>query len=206
MPVAKPNPMNIVTEQMVHVAAPETKIPAAWAKHFDKFLPQYGITTKADIAMFLGQTAHESGGYTRLDENLNYSADGLIATWPKRYTRTLANAHARKPELIANHVYSGRMGNINPGDGWRFKGKGIIQLTGRDNHTAFGKTIGKSAEEARVYLESAEGMVHAACWFWKVNNLSAHQNNVEQATQIINNGQKGIEDRKRRYSRVMNLT
>lgn len=204
-PVSKPG-MGGVTPEMVHTAAPETRIPEAWAKHFNKWLPLYDITTKADIAMFLAQTAHESAGYTRLDENMNFSADGLLKTWPSRYTRSLANAHARKPELIANHTYQNRMGNNQPGDGWRFKGKGIIQLTGRDNHTAFGRTIGKTAEEARIYIENAEGMTHAACWFWKVNNLSMHQSNVERATRIINNGLHGLEDRKRRYARVMNLT
>lgn len=197
--------MQIVTATQIKAACPETKIADAWAVHFNKWLPQFGIISKADVAMFLAQVGHESQGLTVLDENMNYSADGLLKTWPKRYTRTLANAHARKPELIANHVYSGRMGNIYPGDGFRFKGKGIIQLTGRDNHTAFGKTIGMTAEQARQYIETAEGMTHAACHYWKVNNLSMHQSNVERATQVINNGQKGIDDRKRRYSRVLNL-
>lgn len=197
--------MGVVTVQMVKAAAPETKIPEAWAEHFNRWLPSYGITAKADVAMFLAQCGHESGGLCRLHENMNYSADGLMKTWPSRYTRALAAQHARKPELIANHVYQGRMGNVKPGDGWRFKGCGIIQLTGRDNHTAFGKSINMTAEEARRYLETASGMTHAACWFWKTNNLSAHSANVEKATQIINNGQKGIADRKARYARVINL-
>lgn len=199
------DPKGIVTVQMVRAVAPETKIPEAWDVHFNRWLPAYGITAKADVAMFLAQCAHESRGFTRLHENMNYSQSGLMKTWPSRYTRTLAAQHARKPELIANHVYQGRMGNVKPGDGWFFRGCGIIHLTGRYNHTEFGKTINMTAEQAREYIETASGMVHAACWFWKENKLSAHSSNIEKVTQIINNGQKGIADRKARYSRIINL-
>lgn len=195
---------NIVTPQLIKLSAPETRIPKDWADVFNRWLEIYGFTSRPNIAMILSQTAHESSGFTRLTENLNYSASLLRKTWPKRYTTALANAHARKPELIANHTYGDRLGNINPGDGYKFRGRGLIQLTGRSNYTNFAKSIGITPDAAITYLQTADGAVHSSLWFWQTNSLSLLESNVEAATRKINGGYNGLDDRKARYFRVLN--
>ncbi|WP_444668475.1 glycoside hydrolase family 19 protein [Cereibacter changlensis] len=188
-------------------AAPESRNAEAWVTLLNKHLPAYQITGNFREAMFLAQCAHESSGFTRFEENLNYSAKGLRKTFPKYFpTQALADQYARKPQMIANRVYANRMGNVNPNDGYFFRGLGVIQLTGRDNYTAFGKSISKSAEEAREYMGNAEGMLVSALWFWQANSLNRYAdiNNVEACTKAINGGLNGLEDRKRRYARIIN--
>lgn len=195
---------NIVTTQMVRHAAPETKIPSDWVKLFEQHLPAYNINQRHDVAMFLAQTAHESSGYTRLEENLNYSWQGLRRTFGKYYpSDALAKAEQYKPKLIANRCYGGRLGNIKPGDGYLFRGRGIIMLTGRNNYNYYGKLFGMTAEELAANMVHADIMVQVACSYWRINGLSLNQMNVEQATKKINGGYNGLEDRKARYTRII---
>lgn len=200
---------NNISVSEFKTACPSNKEPDQWVSVLNEVLPEYGIITLKDQYMFLAQTGHESNDYRSLYENLNYSAAGLRATWPSRYNVALSNAHARKPELIAETVYGGRLGNSKKGDGWTYRGLGIIQATGYNNHAAFGKTKGMTALEARQYMESSKkGMIEFACWFWKVNGISKHANalDIERCTRIINGGLNGLTDRRRRLNRLLNKT
>ena len=176
-------------------------------------LPNYNINTVERVADFIGQCAHESGNFTTLNENLNYSAQGLAGTWPSRfavldssghpikpYTPTaLAKSIERKPELIANNVYANRLGNgdTDSGDGWKYHGGGLIQLTGKENYANFGATVNMSAEDVVAYAQTFDGAVQTACWFWATHKLNqyADSGDIETMTQRINGGLNGIDDR-----------
>lgn len=164
-------------------------------------LAEWGIDTPLRMAHFLAQTAHESGGFRLIEENLNYSADGLNKIFPKYFVRAGrdANEFARKPEAIANIVYASRMGNGAPesGDGWKFRGRGLIQLTGRNNYTAFAEACDMDIEEAVEYLTTPEGAIESAAWFWDENDLNtlADRDDVTAVTKRINGGTIGLDDR-----------
>lgn len=166
-----------------------------------KIFPKYQINTKERISMFIGQCAHESGEFNLMVENLNYSASGLLKTFAKYYRANpaLAQQHERKPELIANYVYANRMGNGAPasGDGWRFRGQGFIQLTGRENHTLFARFLNISLEEELLYIRTLEGALEASCWFWTSRNLNSYADriDIEGATKVINGGKNGLRER-----------
>lgn len=181
----------------------------AWHKAMVNIFPKYKIDTPERIAGFLAQCAHESQNFKILEENLNYSADGLNKIFPKYFIKAGRNAaeFARQPEKIANVVYSGRMGNTQPGDGWRFKGRGPIQLTGRDNYTNFGKTINKSAEQVVEYIQTKQGAIESACWYWNSRNLNkvADAGDIVTMTKLINGGTIGLEDRKKHYLHALEV-
>lgn len=193
----------MITLDQLKKIIPTNKEPEAWLDVLLEVLPKYGIDTPMRLAGFLAQTAHESADYKLLEENLNYSAAQLQKTWPKRFDASTASQFARKPEAIANKVYSDRMGNGSAasGDGWRFRGRGIKQLTGRDNYTAFGKSVNMTAEKAAEYLTTKKGAVESAAWFWKTNNLNrfADVGDIVGLTKAINGGDIGLADRKKRY-------
>jgi putative chitinase len=193
----------MITLDQLKKIIPTNKEPEAWLEVLLEVLPRYDINTPMRLAGFLAQTAHESADYKLLEENLNYSAAQLQKTWPKRFDASTASQFARKPEAIANKVYSDRMGNGSAasGDGWRFRGRGIKQLTGRDNYTAFGKSVGITAEKAAEYLTTKKGAVESAAWFWKTNNLNrfADVGDIVGLTKAINGGDIGLADRKKRY-------
>ena len=186
-----------------------------WYDALCEILPKYGITNERRVAHFLSQTAHESGGYKRLEENLNYSAKALRAVFGRYFgpaPKRDADEYHRQPEMIANYVYMDefrkyKMGNTEDGDGWRFRGRGLKQLTGRENYTRFGKSIGMSAEEAAEYVATPGGAVESACWFWDANNLNdiADSDDVKRMTKKINGGTIGLEDRQKRYVHAMKV-
>lgn len=182
-----------------------------WHKAFLKYFDKYDITTTERIAGFLAQCCHESGDFTIVEENLNYSASGLNRVFSKYFARAGRDAtqYARQPEKIANLVYGNRMGNGGPetGDGYRFRGRGPIQLTGRDNYTRFGKTIGKTAEEAAEYMQTTDGALESALWFWKTNNLNAYcdRGDIIGMTKRINGGTNGLSDRKRHWAHALSV-
>jgi putative chitinase len=152
------------------------------------------------MAAFLAQTAHESGGYRAIKENLNYKAASLRKVFPKYFpTDDLATAYAQKPEMIANRVYGGRMGNgdEHSGDGWKFCGRGLIQLTGKDNYTRYAQSLEIGLDEASEHLTTFEGCVQSAAWFWEANNLNqwADKGDILTLTKRINGGTIGLEDR-----------
>lgn len=141
----------------------------------NEYLPKYDIKTKAQVSCFLGQCAVESGGFTVFKENLNYSAKGLCSTWPKRFpTLDSALPYERKPELIANKVYSGRNGNgdSSSGDGYKFIGRGCIQLTGRFNYESFARSIDLSIEHVIAHMETIDGAIDAGGYYWHRENLN----------------------------------
>ena len=170
-------------------------------KYLIKFCDKYQINTDNRINMFLAQLAHESGNFVFRTENLNYSDTGLRTVFGKYFTEATAKQYARKPEQIANIVYANRMGNKEAGDGWKFRGRGYIQLTGKDNYTRFANSIGKSVDETIKYLETTEGCVESACWFWFVNNLNilADKCDMVACTKKINGGTNGLAHRTKMY-------
>ena len=180
-----------------------------WCEALNKILPDYEINTPARIAAFVAQTAHESGGYTALHENLNYKAESLCRVWPKYFNSGNANDYAHQPEKIANRAYANRMGNGDEasGDGWKYCGRGLIQLTGRSNYQAFADGIETDIGEIPAFLQTFEGAIQSACWFWETNNLNkwADAGDIEKMTRIINGGTIGLEDRKRHYEHALHV-
>jgi putative chitinase len=180
-----------------------------WYSALASILPEYNINSEQRVAMFLAQTTHESADYTALHENLNYGAKGLMTTWPKRFDAAKAAACERKPELIANVVYSNRMGNGDEasGDGWKYRGRGILQITGHDNYKQFSMdTFGDDRIlNTPDYLEHEEYAVKSACWFWKRNYLNdlSDKGDIKTVTLRINGGTHGIDDRQARYDRIL---
>lgn len=156
------------------------------------------------VAAFLAQIAHESGGFNAIIENLNYSKEGLRKVFPKYFPNDeIAAQYARKPEKIANRVYANRMANgpEESGDGWKFRGRGLIQLTGRDNYTKFSEDLGISLDDTIAYLETPNGAVSSAGWFWDNNNLNSYCDREDfiGLTKRINGGTIGLEDRQHHY-------
>jgi len=181
-----------------------------WVKALNMILPDYQINTPQRVAAFIAQTAHESGNYVFLRENLNYKAASLRRVFPKYFpTDELAAQYANKPERIANRVYANRMGNgpEESGDGWRYCGRGLIQLTGKNNYTAFGESIETPVEEVTQYLETFEGAVQSGCWFWETNNLNkwADASDIKTMTKVINGGYIGLEDRIKHYEHALHV-
>jgi len=181
-----------------------------WYHALQQLLPDYEIDTAERIAAFLAQCAHESGGFTAIKENLNYRAVTLRNVFPKYFpTDELANQYAQKPEAIANRVYANRMGNGSEasGDGYRYCGRGLIQVTGRDNYTWFADSLEITPEDASEYMETFEGAAQSACWFWETNNLNqwADRGDIVTLTKRINGGTIGLEDRKKHYEHALHV-
>ena len=184
---------------------------AEWYDAMQRVLPKWNIDTVDRVAGFIAQTSHESGGYSVLTENLNYSAEALDKIFPKYFKRAGRDArnYHRQPEKIANVIYANRMdnGGTDSGDGWRFRGGGILQLTGRYNYTQFGKAEGMSAEEATEFVRSPIGALASACWFWDTNNINKYCDNqdITGMTKRINGGTIGLEDRKKHYAHALEV-
>jgi putative chitinase len=160
------------------------------------------------IASFLAQVAHESGGFNFTKENLNYSADGLQKVFGKYFPNAdTATAYARQPEKIANKVYANRMGNGDEasGDGYKYCGRGLIQLTGKNNYTKYAAAVKKELTEAVSYLETPAGAVSSAGWFWSTNNLNdyADKDDIIGMTKRINGGTNGLDDRTALYKTAL---
>ena len=171
-----------------------------WHEALDQLLPDYGIDTPLRVAHFVAQCAHESGNFVFIKENLNYKAASLQKIFGKYFpTPELAQQYANKPERIANRIYANRMGNgpETSGDGFRYCGRGLIQLTGKDNYTFFAGSLSISEAEAAEYLATFEGAAQSACWYWEQNNLNrfADANDTKGLTRAINGGYIGLEDR-----------
>ena len=181
-----------------------------WYEALSNVLPEYEINTSERVAAFLAQCTHESGGFKRLKENLNYKWESLRRVFPKYFpTDELAQEYAHKQEQIANRVYGSRMGNgdESSGDGFRYCGRGLIQLTGKNNYTKFAESIGMAVEEVPSLLETFEGAVKSACWFWKTNNLNQYADvgDILTMTKRINGGTIGLEDRIKHYNHALEV-
>jgi putative chitinase len=206
--------MSLLTEAQLAAMIPTNKEVAEWCAALNEMLPKYDITTDKRIAGFISQCAHESMDFRVLQENLNYKEATLLKVFPRYFGPGKENAaeYAGKPEKIANYVYmdkhrskAGALGNVKDGDGWLFSGKGLKQVTGRSNTTAFGKTVGMTAEEAAAYLLTKKGALESALWFWNSRNLNEVADTGDQVrlTKIINGGDIGLADRQARYARAM---
>jgi putative chitinase len=181
-----------------------------WYNALCEILPVYEINTPERVAAFIAQCAHESGGFKFLKENLNYRAESLMRTFPRHFkSLDEAKRYERKPEMIANKVYADRMGNSNEasGDGFRYLGRGLIQLTGKNNYTLFAAAIDTPLEEIPEYLQTFEGAIQSACWFWEQNSLNqwADKKDILTLTKRINGGTIGLEDRIKHYNHALHL-
>lgn len=171
-----------------------------WYDAICEICPEYEINTPVRLAAFIAQCAHESGNFRILRENLNYKAASLMKTWPKHFpTMEIAKQYEKKPEKIANRAYANRMGNRDEasGDGWRYLGRGLIQLTGKENYQWFAASLEMDVEDLPEYMGTFEGAVQSACFFWETNNLNqwADQKDILTLTKKINGGTIGLSNR-----------
>ena len=204
--------MNLTLTQLQQLL-PRNPYVAQWHSALSQLLPDYSIDTAKRIAAFIAQCSHESAGFTALKENLNYKAATLRKIFPKYFpTDELAQQYAglpNKQQAIANRVYANRMGNGDEtsGDGYKFCGRGLIQLTGKDNSSWFAASLEISVEEASEYLQTFEGAAQSACWFWDTNNLNhfADSADILTLTKRINGGTIGLEDRKMHYEHAKHV-
>lgn len=204
----------MITLEQFSAMIKRNKEPEAWFEAAVPMFEKYEINTPNRIAGFMAQCAHESGDFTTLEENLNYSEKALNSVFGRYFGKGKRNAkdYARDPKKIANYVYQdefrssrGALGNTNAGDGWLFRGRGIKQLTGRNNYTAFAKTLGMSAEEAAEYVATPKGALESACWFWATNKLDRFADAGDNVglTKKINGGTIGLDDRNKRWNAAL---
>ena len=204
--------MDFFTEDTVRQLIPKVKNFDDWYSNLIDILPEYDIDTPKRVAAFMAQCGHESGGFTLMQENLNYSAKGLVGTFKKYFpTEAHAKPYERKPEMIANRVYANRMGNGDEasGEGWYFRGRGIIQITGKNNYTKCSQSLFESnvlVENPDLLLES-EYAIHSACWFWSAARLNelADIGDMKTMTKRINGGYIGLEDRIHHYNHAIEI-
>jgi putative chitinase len=200
----------MITFEQLKEIIPNNNNVEQWHQALTQLLPDYGIDTPQRQAAFLAQCAHESGGFNAIRENLNYKAASLQKTFPKYFpTPELAEQYAKQPEKIANKVYANRMGNgdESSGDGWRYCGRGLIQLTGRNNYQLFAESLDTTLESVVEYLATFEGAVQSACWFWETNDLNtlADSGDIKSMTKRINGGYIGLEDRIKHYEHALEV-
>lgn len=220
--------MPITSQQLLQILPNAGQVAGVFVPVLNTAMNRYQIMGQKRIAAFIAQIGHESGQLTRLVENLNYSADGLANTWPNRYAepdgkggylkvlvkdrqRNKPNALglrlAGKPEQIANNVYAGRMGNTAPGDGWKYRGRGLIQLTGKTNYRLCGEALSLDLLTQPELLEKPQHACMAAAWFWSSNGLNSVVDKVdlETITRRVNGGLTGLADRQAIYARALKV-
>lgn len=183
--------LKVSVQAVLRALAPslQADVVDRWVDALDEPMAKAAIVTPNRIACFLGQAAHESAGFTRLEENLNYSAQRLCEVWPSRFPNLLSAApFERNPKALANNVYGGRMGNEEPNDGYEFRGSGIFGLTGRSNATRFGQSVSMLPEQAAAWARTIPGAAASAAWFWTDNNLNrlADGWQITNMTRLIN--------------------
>jgi putative chitinase len=201
--------MELTLEQLKQLL-PKNPYIEHWHETLSILLPDYEINTPQRMAAFIAQCSHESGGFTAIRENLNYKAETLRRIFPKYFPDdAIAKAYAGKQELIANKVYANRMGNgdMESGDGYRYCGRGLIQLTGKSNYQAFADSLEMNVEDVPEYLGTFEGAAQSACWFWETNNLNqwADKGDIVTLTKRINGGTIGLEDRIKHYEHTLHV-
>ena len=200
---------------------PHAKEPQGWAAALAALLPRYGIATPPRLAAFLAQCGHESEGFTHLEENLNYTkVETIVAVFRHDFDRNrdkkidtseiaFAQQFVRQPEKLANYAYANQNGNgpEESGDGWKFRGRGCLQVTGRQNYQLLAVAIGRTLEQTVFYLETVEGAVESACWFWRLHNLNplADAGDTVALTRRINGGLNGLQERHRLYLQALDL-
>jgi len=200
-----------VTLELLQYICPKTKtsILEVYVEPLNTVAEYYEmLANESRLSGFLAQIIHESGGFNFVIENLNYSKDGLRKIFPKYFpTDELAIQYARQPERIANRVYANRMGNgpEQSGDGWKFRGRGLIQLTGKNNYSRLANDLGISIDETVIYLETPSGAASSAGWFWDNNNLNQYcdSGDFTTLTKRINGGTNGLQDRLHHYEKII---
>ena len=201
--------MPITQQQLLQILPNADPVAGVFVPVLNTAMGKYSIITPARIAAFLAQVGHESGQLTALVENLNYSAQALLSCWPARFTAALASQVARQPEKIANIVYADRMGNGSTasGDGWSYRGRGLIQVTGRANYAKCGEALGLDLIGNPDLLAQPANAALSAGWFWSINGLNtlADAGNFTQITQRVNGGQNGAADRLAIYQRALKV-
>jgi len=194
-------------QQFQKAAGISAGLAARWFPHIDAAMSQFGISAVEDTAMFIAQVGHESSGFTLLVESFNYSVDGLKKTFGHRLTdyqcemlgRVPGKQVAHQPQ-IANIVYGGRNGNKAPGDGWRYRGRGLLQITGRENYAKCGGAMGIELLDAPELLEQERYAARSAAWFYTTRGCMLYSGDIARVTKIINGGLNGLEDRRSRYA------
>jgi putative chitinase len=203
----------MITQEQLKQLLPKNPYISHWHKALEQLFPDYEINTPQRMASFIAQCAHESAGFTALVENLNYRWQSLRKVFPKYFPDdAIAQDYASRPnkqEAIANRIYASRMGNGDEasGDGYRYRGRGLIQLTGRSNYTWFAASLEISPEEASEYLTTFEGAAQSACWFWESNKLNqwADKGDILTLTKRINGGTIGLDDRIKHYEHALHV-
>ena len=203
--------MELTLEQLKQLL-PKNPYVDHWHEALAQLLPDYEINTPERIAAFVAQCAHESGGFMVIKENLNYRPESLVKLFSKYFDLETAKRYCAQPnkqEAIANRIYANRMGNGDEasGDGYRYCGRGLIQLTGKENYTWFAASLEIGPEEATEYLRTFEGAAQSACWFWENNKLNqwADKGDILTLTKRINGGTIGLEDRIKHYKHALHV-
>ena len=183
-------------------------IDSKWLQPLEDTFEKYEINTPKRQAAFIGQCQHESGNFKLLEENLHYSAASLMRVWPSRFPDVdVANQYANNPEKIANKVYGGRMGNTEEGDGWKYHGRGLIQLTGKENYENCGSGVGVDLLDNPDLLTTPEYACLSAGWFWNKKSLNAiaDSGDIDTMTKRINGGLIGLDDRKAKIAKALSV-
>lgn len=184
----------------------ELGIDAKWLEPLEESFEKYEINTPQRQACFIGQCAHESGNFRTLQENLNYSAEGLMKTWPSRFpTKEIADQYARQPAKIAGKVYNGRLGNTSEEEASKYLGRGLIQLTGKENYEHCGSSLGVDLVGNPDWLLDPKYAALSAAWFWNKKGLNslADASDIETMTKRINGGLIGLDDRKAKIAKAL---
>lgn len=202
-----------ITESQLLAILPNSKpVVGLYVPAINRAAARFKIDSRLRLAAFIAQIGHESGHLRSTVENLNYSAEALMRTWPSRFDAKTAAEYARQPERIANVVYGARMGNVNPGDGWKYRGRGLLQITGRSGYRTAGIGLSLPLEESPNLLEQAEYAALSAAWWWKEHGLNelADAGKIQDIGSIINTGKagrvpNGAADRKEIYDRALKV-
>lgn len=187
------------------------ELAARWFQPIDAAMTEFGINSADDQAMFIAQVGHESGGFTCIVENLNYSVEGLKATFGKYFPGNTAEQYGRtatqpaNQKAIANIVYAHRMGNVAENDGWNYRGRGLIQITGHDNYRDCGAGLGADLLLVPQLLEQDAYAARSAAWFYTAKGCLKHSGDVKAVTKIINGGSNGLVDRQVRYDKAKSV-
>lgn len=203
----------MITVEQLKQLIPGNQYVDEWHEALEQLLPEYGIDTSKRIAAFISQCAHESANFTIIKENLNYRWQTLRRMFPKYFPDdAIAQYYASLPnkqQAIANRIYGNRMGNgpEESGDGYKYCGRGLIQLTGKNNYQAFADSLEMPLDDVAEYLATFEGASQSACWFWETNNLNrfADVGDVKGLTRAINGGYIGLDDRIKHYNHALSV-
>lgn len=200
--------MNLTKDHIIHILHGNSDA-AAWADAALEILPKYEINTPNRIAGFFAQCGHESMNFTVLSENLNYRAETLEKLFSKYFSKAGRNAadYAKQPEKIANVIYANRLGNGDTasGEGFAFRGRGIVQLTGKDNYSAFALSIKMTLPDVIEYVQTKKGALESACWYWNSRkiNIACDEGDIVKMSKLVNGGTIGLEDRRKHYEKAL---